>query len=276
MAYTGQAVFDGTTDPVTGSWNNATALNSTVVSSDITGYGVVVASFVVTGTVTQGTAIFEVSDDGGTTWWSIAGLQTGNNSQATSTSVTSSVSYEFATGAYNLFRVRLNPAILGSGSVAIRLSAEAFPFTTAIAVAGTVNVSITGTNAVTVSGTVAVTQSGTWTVGISAGQTIAVTNTGTFAVQAAQSGTWNIGTLTTITNPVTVAQPTAANLNATVVGTGTFAVQATQAGTWTVQQGTPPWSVSGFDAPGAASTKNPVQTAGLDSNSKVRANQTDF
>ena len=31
-----------------------------------------------------------------------------------------------------------------------------------------------------------------------------VVGTGTFAVQAAQSGTWNIGTLTTVTNPVTV------------------------------------------------------------------------
>lgn len=44
-------------------------------------------------------------------------------------------------------------------------------------------------------------------------------------ILATQSGTWNIGTLTTITNPVTVAQATAANLNATVVGTGTFQIQ---------------------------------------------------
>ena len=49
--------------------------------------------------------------------------------------------------------------------------------------------------------------SGAITASIAASQTIAVTNTGTFAVQAAQT--------------------TAANLNATVVGTGTFAVQAT-------------------------------------------------
>lgn len=35
-------------------------------------------------------------------------------------------------------------------------------------------------------------------------------------VAATQSGTWNIGTLTSITNAVTVAQATAANLNATV------------------------------------------------------------
>jgi hypothetical protein len=50
-------------------------------------------------------------------------------------------------------------------------------------------------------------------------------------VSAAQNGTWNVGTLTSITNAVTVSQGTAANLNATVVGTGTFATQATlQAG----------------------------------------------
>jgi hypothetical protein len=57
-----------------------------------------------------------------------------------------------------------------------------------------------------------------------------VSNSGTFAVQAAQS--------------------TAANLNATVVGTGTFATQATLAAETTkvigtVNQGTSPWVVSG-------------------------------
>lgn len=47
----------------------------------------------------------------------------------------------------------------------------------------------------------------------------------------------------TVTGTVTVAQATAANLNATVVGTGTFAVQAAQSGGWSVAQlGT--WNVS--------------------------------
>jgi hypothetical protein len=49
--------------------------------------------------------------------------------------------------------------------------------------------------------------------------------------------------------PVTAAQGTAANLNATVVGTGTFATQAAQSGTWTVQPGntanTTAWKVDG-------------------------------
>ena len=39
-----------------------------------------------------------------------------------------------------------------------------------------------------------------------------VVGTGTFAVQAAQSGTWNVGTLTSITNAVTVSQSTATSL----------------------------------------------------------------
>lgn len=92
---------------------------------------------------------------------------------------------------------------------------------------GTWNVGVTGTAAVTqsgtwnvgVTGTAAVTQSGTWTVGLSAAQTLAnVTTVGTITnpVAATQSGTWNVGTLATVTNPVTVAQGTAANLKAEV------------------------------------------------------------
>ncbi len=83
-----------------------------------------------------------------------------------------------------------------------------------------------GGNSITVDGTVAATQSGTWNVGLNAGSNAigSITNTsfavtqataaslnatvvgtGTFAVQAAQSGTWNIGTLTSITNTVTIS-----------------------------------------------------------------------
>lgn len=61
--------------------------------------------------------------------------------------------------------------------------------------------------------------------------TIASDNTN-FGVNATQAGTWNVGTLTSITNPVTV--------------TGTLAV--TQSGTWTVQPGntanTTPWLIT--------------------------------
>lgn len=114
--------------------------------------------------------------------------------------------------------------------------------------------------------TFASTQSGTWTVAISAGSAVighvitdtgsttavtqataaslnaTVVGTGTFAVQAAQSGTWNIGTVTAVTaitnalpagtnvighvitdstSTTAVTQATASNLNAAVIGTGT-------------------------------------------------------
>jgi fibronectin-binding autotransporter adhesin len=47
-------------------------------------------------------------------------------------------------------------------------------------------------------------QSGTWNIG-SITNPVTVENSGTFAVQAAQAGSWNIGTLTSITNPVTIS-----------------------------------------------------------------------
>src|SRR5574337_1692778 len=133
--YVGQAIFGGTVDPITGSWNSSTALNAALNSSDITGYGVVEASFAVSGAISAGTIIFEVSDDGGTTWWPISGLQSGTNSQLTSYALTSgSAAFQFATGAFNMFRLRLNPQITGAGSVALRIQAEAFPYTTVVAV----------------------------------------------------------------------------------------------------------------------------------------------
>lgn len=251
MAYPGQAVFGGTTDPVTGSWTSASALNSAITSSDITGYGVVVASFSVSGTVSAGTAIFEVSDDGGTTWWPINGLQTGSNAQAMSVSLSSSTSWEFATGAYNLFRARLNPQITGAGTVNVRLSAEAFPFTTAIAVSGTVSVqTVSGSNIVRIqdaSGNSLSSTSGSLNVNITGGSssgtqyangTAVATPTGTVALGFDGSNVRALlasstGQLHTIIDSATLG---------TVTVTGTVA--ATQSGTWTVQQGTPPWSVS--------------------------------
>ena len=157
-----------------------------------------------------------------------------------------------------------------------------------ITVDGTVGVSGT----VTVSGTVAATQSGTWVLGANSGvdigdvtinnaagasavniqdggnsitvdgtvafsnTTIAVTNTGTFAVQAAQSGTWVLGANSGVDigdvtinnaagasavniqdggNSITVDGTVAfSNTSIAVTNAGTFAVQAAQSGSWSV------------------------------------------
>ena len=103
-----------------------------------------------------------------------------------------------------------------------------------------------------------VAQQGTWNVGTLTSITDTVTVSGTVAVsgsvavtgtfwQATQpvSGTfWQATQPVSIAASVTVAQATAASLNATVVGTGTFAVQAAQSGTWNIGTVTTVWAVT--------------------------------
>jgi hypothetical protein len=77
-----------------------------------------------------------------------------------------------------------------------------------------------------------------------AGGSLTVDNSGTFAVQATQSGTWNVGVTgsVAVTGPLTDAQLRAAAVpisdgagSITVDNAGTFAVQASQSGTWAVR-----------------------------------------
>lgn len=82
--------------------------------------------------------------------------------------------------------------------------------------------------------------------------------------KSASGGSVEAGTSTDPlrTDPTgTTAQPVTDNGGSlTVDGT----VTANQGGTWTVQQGTPPWSVVGAAAEGAAPSGNPVLIAGQD------------
>lgn len=73
-----------------------------------------------------------------------------------------------------------------------------------------------------VSGTVGATQAGAWS----------VTVTGSVGVGATQIGSWNIGTLTSITNPVTVQGTVSTSAVANQLVSGTLG--ATQAGTWNI------------------------------------------
>lgn len=83
-----------------------------------------------------------------------------------------------------------------------------------------------------------VTQSGTWTTG----RTWTLLNS-TDSVNSVQSGTWTTGRTWTLLN-------------------STDSVNAVQSGTWTVQQGTPPWTVTGNVASGSADSGNPLKIGG--------------
>lgn len=152
------------------------------------------------------------------------------------TSITTNGIYRVPTGALG-FRVRVS-VYDGSATVACNLWMRAFPVSTPV---GGVPVTNAGTFAVQAA------QSGVWTVGISAAQTIAVTNAGTFVVQAAQSGAWNItnisGTISLPTGAATETTLAAVNtkLGNPLAVTGTF-WQATQPVSGTFWQATQPVS----------------------------------
>jgi hypothetical protein len=86
--------------------------------------------------------------------------------------------------------------------------------------------------------TVAATQSGSWTVGITgtvtfSNTTIAVTNAGTFAVQAAQSGTWTTNSHTYSGDGLTQITQTAGALDVNIHG-ASATINAAQSGTWNI------------------------------------------
>jgi hypothetical protein len=126
--YQGTAVFGDFLPQVTATWNSGTT-NNTVLSLAVQGYGVVQAAAVITPTLSAGSLSFEVSDDLGTTWWPIYGVQTGTFTANNTYSLngTPSATWDFSVGAYTNFRIRLNPVITGAGSVVVRMQAESLP-----------------------------------------------------------------------------------------------------------------------------------------------------
>jgi hypothetical protein len=73
----------------------------------------------------------------------------------------------------------------------------------------------------------------------------------------------NIGAWLGSTAP-TVGQKTMANSIPIAISSDQTVIPVSQSGTWTVQQGTPPWSVVGAAADGAAVTGNPILMGGQD------------
>lgn len=57
-------------------WTSSTPQN-TAISVDLQGYGTVEVSLQESGTVSGGQITFEVSDDGGTSWFAIQGTRSG-------------------------------------------------------------------------------------------------------------------------------------------------------------------------------------------------------
>jgi hypothetical protein len=120
-------------------WTSAAALDSKL-SVPLSGFSTVELSFSPSGTISAGTLNFEVSDDGGTTWYAIAGARVDTPTVESTFSLNAATKQAWqvrATG-FTTFRVRLNPAITGTGSAVITAVPTSASSGGAVAVGGSV------------------------------------------------------------------------------------------------------------------------------------------
>lgn len=111
---------------VTAAWTSATG-SDTALSLSVVGMAVVAFTLNPTTTFTAGAINFEASDDGGTTWYPIALRRVDSGVTETSYTIVASqkVAWQGDVSGYTDFRVRLNPAITGTGTANLRLQASA-------------------------------------------------------------------------------------------------------------------------------------------------------
>lgn len=167
----GWPVLNGEASDTTGTFTNATQTTS-VTASSLDGYGNVLIS--INGTYGTATAVFEGSDDGGTTWYGIseADRTDSNIIESGYTTLTNTLrAWQISNPGWDSVRVR--STAVASGTVNVRISPSAAPTSAGASVS--VGVALpTGAN----------------TIG-------AVTGTGTFAVQTTSdtpgTGATNLG-----------------------------------------------------------------------------------
>lgn len=183
----GWPTLNGEAADTTGTFTNATQTTS-ITAGNLDGYGNVLIS--INGTYGTATAVFEGSDDSGTTWYGIseADRTDSNVIESGYTSLTNtSRAWQISNPGWDSIRVR--STAVASGTVNVRISPSSAPTSAGASVS-------VGTALPTGANTIGA-------VNIAASQTIAVTNTGTFATQPTiQTGTNSIGKVSDITTSV--------------------------------------------------------------------------
>lgn len=109
-------------------WDNTATVDSTNVIN-VNSNAAVQVSLNVTGTLTAGTVVFEVTDDGNN-WYAIPGIVQStfaifNNWQP---SFGSNVALQFSVVGFQQFRCRLNPVLTGTGNVTVAIGASQQPY----------------------------------------------------------------------------------------------------------------------------------------------------
>lgn len=131
------ATTGGITAAMSAAWTSATALNTTL-TLNTTGYGTVLFTVNPSGTIGGGRLNFEVSDDGGTTWYliNLTREQNGTNISSAYFDMSGEIAYAMQAniaGSTN-FRVRLNPQITGVATENMRITGFSSPISRLVGV----------------------------------------------------------------------------------------------------------------------------------------------
>lgn len=136
----GWPIIGGELADTTGTFTNATQTTS-VTSGSFDGYSTVILS--INGTYGTATAVFEVSDDGGTTWYSVNAARSDGSAVETGYTSLSNTNRMWVLNASGADEFRVRSTAVASGTVNVRISIESMTTSEAT------SVSIPGTVAVT-------------------------------------------------------------------------------------------------------------------------------
>lgn len=124
------ATSNSATSASTATWTSATA-QDTVVSVATTGFGTVLLTTRITGSITAGLMSYEASDDSGSHWYALNLVRMVNGTGIVSftLALAGEIGYSFfgTCSGFTNVRVRLSTAISGSGTLNLQLQAFAAP-----------------------------------------------------------------------------------------------------------------------------------------------------
>lgn len=120
----GWPVIGGELADTTGTFTNATQTNS-VTTSNFDGYSTIIVS--ISGTYGTATGVFEISDDGGTTWYSVNAARTDGSGVETGYSALINTARMWTLSVSGADEFRVRSTAVASGTANIRISVESMP-----------------------------------------------------------------------------------------------------------------------------------------------------
>lgn len=109
-------------------WTSGTTVDA-ALAVPVVSYSTVAVTVSATSTMTAGTLNFELSNDGGSTYpFAVACVRTDSaTAESTFALAVTSKSWQCSVAGFSHFRVRLNPAITGSGTATVKMQVTAAP-----------------------------------------------------------------------------------------------------------------------------------------------------